>query len=530
MNELQTLSALYHATCRIGLSDELDDLLSVVLEQAQELIRFDHGALLLYEPDTGALRVRQVLGYGDRRDELGELALSRGLGLCGWAAEHRQAVRVSDVTQDPRYVSGLPDCRSNLVVPLLVANQVAGVFNVESSRVDAFTETDEKLLTVLGAQAGLAILAARARDRLEQRIDQLNALYRISQLASDQGDLGSTLSAILGVTEELVPEGHVAVLLLEEASRSLGVRASRGYLAGVEALRIPVGRGVTGRCAQTGEVQIANDVSAVADYIEGVPGARSEIAIPLKVDGRVIGVLNAESKTPAAYTEDHVRPLTVVAQQAAVVIRAAQLNEDMRRLAVTDPLTGLHNRRFFVEKLEEHVRRAQRYAENLVLVLLDCDHLKYINDAHGHLSGDRALQALADVMKITLRDTDVLARLGGDEFGALLVEADHDHGRQVIERLHRTLAGLRLTSDGGGEINLAVSAGMATFPDSAADVKSLMRGADIALYRAKREGRSARVPASGRPERIADPPADREGGGPEPPVGEGERPHRSGNA
>jgi len=497
MSELECLSALYHATCRVGLSDDLDELLMSVLTTAQELIGFDHCALMLYEQDTGVLRVRKALGYGDRIDDVLALSLSRGKGLSGWAAEHRESVRVGQVDDDPRYVRGLKQAKSNLAVPLIVANQVAGVLNVESERPDAFTEAHEKTLTVLGSQAALAILAGKTRERLQQRIDQLNALYRISQLASGQDDLDTTLQAILGVTEELVPEGHVAVLLLDEVTRSLAVRASRGYSEGVDLLRIPLGQGVTGRCAQSGDVVVANDVQAEADYIEGVPGAQSEIALPLKVDGKVIGVLNAETSTRGAYSDDHIRPLTVVAQQAAVVIRAAQLNDEMRQLAVTDPLTGLYNRRHFVDRLDEEVRRAQRYGDRVALMLIDCDHLKRINDAHGHLSGDRALQALADVMKITLRETDVIARLGGDEFATILVETDEARALDVAERLRRTVGGLRLISEDGGDIGLTVSAGIAIYPDDGADVKTLMRAADTAMYRAKRDGRDRTISIAG---------------------------------
>ncbi|MDH3733418.1 MAG: sensor domain-containing diguanylate cyclase [Gemmatimonadota bacterium] len=497
MSELRSLTSLYHATCRIGLSDDLDELLLTVLTTAKELVGFDHCALMLYEQDTGELRVRKVLGYGDRQDDVLKLSVARGKGVSGWAAEHREAVRVGNVAEDPRYVAGLKEAQSNLAVPLMIANQVAGVLNVESEQLDAFTEEHEKLLTVLGSQAALAILAGRTRDRLQQRIDQLNALYRISQLASGQDDLDTTLQAILGVTEELVPEGHVAVLLIDEASRTLSVRASRGYSDGVDQLQIPLGQGVTGRCAEDGEVVLTDDVTELDDYIEGVPGALSEIALPLKVDGRVIGVLNAETGTRGAYSEDHVRPLTVVAQQAAVVIRSAQLNDEMRQLAVTDPLTGLHNRRYFVERLNDEVRRAQRYGERIALMLVDCDRLKAINDAHGHLSGDRALQALADVMKITLRETDVLARLGGDEFAALLVGADAERADDVSERLRRTVKSLRLVSEDGGEIEMTVSAGIAIFPEAGGDVKTLMREADTAMYGAKHNGRNQAVTRDG---------------------------------
>ena len=512
MNELETLTSLYHATCRIGLSDDLDALLMSVLTTAKELVGFDHCALMLYEKDSGDLRVRKVLGYGDRQEDVLRLTVGRGKGLSGWAAEHREAVRVGDVSQDPRYVAGLQEAQSNLAVPLIVANQVAGVLNVESEKLDAFTEAHEKLLTVLGSQAALAILAGRTRDRLQQRIDQLNALYRISQLASGQDDLDTTLQAILGVTEELVPEGHVAVLLIDESTRTLAVRASRGYSDGVEQLRIPLGQGVTGRCAESGEVILSRDVTELDDYIEGVPGALSEIALPLKVDGRVIGVLNAETGTRGAYSEDHVRPLTVVAQQAAVVIRAAQLNDEMRQLAVTDPLTGLYNRRYFVERLNDEVRRAQRYGERLALLLVDCDHLKTINDVHGHLSGDRALQALADVMKITLRESDVLARLGGDEFAALLIGTDEERAAEVSERLRKTVTSLRLMSEDGGQIDLTISAGAAIFPDAGADVKSLMREADVAMYGAKHNGRNQAITRGARK------PEDEEAGLPTPEI------------
>lgn len=491
MTGLECLSALYNATRRVGLTDDLKELLETVLEQAQELIGFDHCALMLYEADTGRLRVQSVRGYGERADEVLRLTLPRGRGLSGWAAEHRRSVRVGDVTRDARYVAGLRECRSNLAVPLLVENQVAGVINVESERLDAFTEVHEELLTVLGSQAALAILAARTRERLQQRIEQLNALYRISQLASGQDDVDPTLDAILAVTEGVIPDGNVAVLLIDGQSRSLIVRAERGYAEGVRHLRIPLGEGITGRCAESGDVIVVDDLHQHGDYIPGVEGARSEVALPLKVEGRVIGVLNAESLTPNAYSEDHVRTLSVVAQQAAVVIRAAQLNEETRHLAVTDPLTGLYNRRYFVERLEEQLRRAHRYGGRAAVIMIDCDHLKTINDRHGHLAGDRALLAVADVMRIMLRDTDVLARLGGDEFAALLLEAEPDSARGITHRLREHVAALSLVAEDGGEIRLSVSTGIAFYPEDGTDVKGLLRGADRGLYRLKRDRRSS---------------------------------------
>jgi diguanylate cyclase (GGDEF)-like protein len=332
-------------------------------------------------------------------------------------------------------------------------------------------------------------VGARHGERLGQRLAQLNALYRISQIASDREDLSQVLSSMLAVTQEVIPEGHVALLMLDPQTRTLRVRADRGYVAGVETLSIPLGKGVTGRCAQAGQPFVVNDISAEPDYIPGVLGAKSEIAIPLMAEGRVIGVLNAESQQAGAYTPDHVRTLSVIAQQAAVVLRSAQLYEEMRRLAATDALTGLWNRRHFLQQLEETLKRARRYHEAFALVLLDVDHFKAVNDAHGHSTGDRVLQAVAEAMREWVRDTDTVARIGGDEFAALLLQTDGERARPVVERLRDAVQAL-VVHEGDATIPLAVSAGVAVYPAHGADAEALLSRADGALYEAKRLGRN----------------------------------------
>lgn len=489
MNELASLAAVYEATREIGLSDDLDRLLDKVLARAQDLIGFDHCALMLFDAESRTLSVKRVRGYGDRAADVLRLTLPEGRGISGWAASHRQAVRVGDVSKDRRYVVGLEEARSNMAVPLIVRNEVAGVINVESDRADAFTEEHEKLLTVLGTQAALAIVASRTRERLRSRISQLDALYRISQLASDGRNLDSTLEAILQVAQDTIPRGQCAILLSDPTRSALRVRASNGYAEGVAELAIPLGEGITGRCASSARTIIIDDLDLEGSYIPGVTGARSEIAVPLVVEGRVIGVLNAESTRPAAYGEEHVRILSVVAQQAAVVLRAAELQEETRRLAITDPLTGLHNRRYFVERLGEHLARAERYGERLGLMLLDSDHLKAVNDRHGHHVGDRVLQTIAAALQGILRDSDEVARIGGDEFAAVLLQADEPLALGIARRLRESLRRSELALE-DATIEIGCSVGIALFPDDAVDAESLLRAADLALYEAKACGRN----------------------------------------
>jgi diguanylate cyclase (GGDEF)-like protein len=489
MDLLAALSALYESSHALSTTTDLDSLLDDVLRRARQLVDFEHGSLLLLE-EGGDLAVVRLIGYGERAEELRRLRLRPGEGLSGWAVAEGRSVRVGDVAADPRYYPGLPDARSNLIVPLVVQKEVVGALNIESTRKDAFTEQDERLLTVLGTQAALAIKARRAQDGLEARIRELNALYRISQLATEERDLDQVLAAMLEVSQDVVPNGYCAILLVDPERRTLHMRAARGYASEDEHADIPLGRGITGRCAATASVIVVDDVSREPEYIPGVPGARSELAVPLLADGRVVGVLNAESPEPAAYGREHVRALSVIAQQAAVVLRTAQLHEETRRLSVTDHLTGLFNRRHFVAALEEHLRRARRYMHTAAVAFVDIDEFKPLNDRHGHNAGDRALQAVAAIMREWTRETDIVARLGGDEFAALLLQVDRTSAQAVIERIRASVAELLLAGPEGEPIPMTLSAGIAFFPDDGGEAEWLLGRADAALYEAKRRGRN----------------------------------------
>jgi diguanylate cyclase (GGDEF)-like protein len=220
--------------------------------------------------------------------------------------------------------------------------------------------------------------------------------------------------------------------------------------------------------------------------------------LPLLAEGQVIGVLNCESPEPNAYREEHVRSLSVVAQHLAVVLRTAQLHAEARRLSITDPLTTLYNRRFFMSQLDDAVARAQRYQHRLALVFGDLDRFKSINDRFGHHTGDRALQAVAAAMKRSIRGTDMIARIGGEEFAALLMEADRDRALQAAHRFRARIQQLGFVADDGQAVSITMSAGIAMFPDHGASAASLLQHADGALYEAKRLGRNQIVVAGER--------------------------------
>jgi diguanylate cyclase (GGDEF)-like protein len=161
----------------------------------------------------------------------------------------------------------------------------------------------------------------------------------------------------------------------------------------------------------------------------------------------------------------------------------------LHQLSVTDGLTQVANHRFFQERLREEFRRAQRYDDPVALILLDLDHFKNVNDQFGHPVGDQVLKAVATSIRGSVRETDLVARYGGEEFGVILPKTHLAGSLTVAERVWSDLGALRLGP--GGQVRITASLGVSGYPNrSVVTAEQLLRTADDALYRAKREGRN----------------------------------------
>jgi two-component system, cell cycle response regulator len=172
-----------------------------------------------------------------------------------------------------------------------------------------------------------------------------------------------------------------------------------------------------------------------------------------------------------------------------------KMEDDLRRLATTDPLTGANNRRRYNEISERELTRCKRYQHPLCVLMLDADHFKKVNDTYGHDAGDRVLKALASVCVRELRDVDVLGRFGGEEFTVTLPETTIETAMEAAERLRQALAETRVPLDDGQEITFTVSIGAASLHDPDEKLADLLNRADQALYQAKQGGRNQVVSA-----------------------------------
>lgn len=232
-----------------------------------------------------------------------------------------------------------------------------------------------------------------------------------------------------------------------------------------------------------------------------MPFVRNVVVVPLFAEGSPVGVLVLEHPHKSARIE---RRLVVMIEQfaahAALTIRNAWLLEQVQKMAETDALTGVANRRVFELTLQKEMARSERNGEQLTLLMVDVDHFKNFNDTHGHQEGDNVLRRVAGALLEACREFDVVARYGGEEFAVILPSCSTKESLVVSERLRRSI------SDVDAAERVTASGGVATFPTHATDMNALIKAADEALYESKRAGRdrvtrSRRRAAARRPRR-----------------------------
>ena len=240
------------------------------------------------------------------------------------------------------------------------------------------------------------------------------------------------------------------------------------------------------------------DVRAVWQQEGREAPARSAIAIRFSLRQQPAGVFFLRTTTGDAplneqdvqFAEQVINAAVAALEKAYDLENAVMGQEQLRHLAETDPLTNCFNRRALMEKLEQEMDRAARYATMLTGMMIDIDNFKQINDTYGHLVGDRVLKQLASLLKREQRSVDIVARYGGEEFVVLLPETTSTESRNFAERILRRVA-THDFGEQGNPVRVTISIGIATFPDErVTDGESLLRLADTHLYRAKTDGRN----------------------------------------
>jgi sigma-B regulation protein RsbU (phosphoserine phosphatase) len=306
---------------------DLDSLLASVAGIVKEVLPAQIFAIMLYSEREKGLRIRYSIGH--REEVVKNLIVPLGEGITGIAAKEKQPILVGDVRADPRYLSLVDAVRTELAVPMLARGKLVGVIDVQSTKLNAFTEYDRTLLRLIGSRVAVTIENARLYRRVDRQNRTLKTLSRLSQEFSSILDLDELLQKIASTVRELINYDAFSVLLVDAEAKVLRHRFSIRYDEQVELDNIPLGKGVTGAAAEARLPIRVDDTRNDPRYIASHPAIRSEVAIPLILRDRAVGVMDLESMRIGYYNEDQVRTLLLLAPQIASSVENARLYEEL---------------------------------------------------------------------------------------------------------------------------------------------------------------------------------------------------------
>lgn len=319
---------------------------------------------------------------------------------------------------------------------------------------------------------------------LDQSHKRLQVLYKVASIVQREISEKEAFEEIINIVVAEFGCVHSAIFLLNDSGNMLLMRAQRGNYRFQD---IPIDQGITGYAVRNRELVFVSDVTKDSRYIQGTPDCVSELAIPLIVSDRVIGVLDIECPAERLLSPFDIEMLRTIAAQAAVAITHVQHVALIERIAITDELTGLYNYHHFSKLLEQEYRRACRYHHSFSLLMIDIDNFKRINDGYGHSIGNEVLSKIAKLICQACRDVDWVCRYGGEEFAVLLPETNLEEARAVAERVRQMVFEYSFQDVFGGSSSpLSVSIGVSSITTSVVNEKDLVVCADMALFSAKK--------------------------------------------
>ncbi|MGB9641202.1 MAG: diguanylate cyclase [Anaerolineales bacterium] len=396
---------------------------------------------------------------------------------------------------NPRLINRI-ESQSILALPLIANEDKLGVILISYRDKHAFTPVELAFGEQAASQIALAISKEYALDIAQHRAKELGALQKATAALLTTLELDALLGQILDAAMSAIPAAEKGVLhLVVPETGQLQLRATQGEEDPRIQLFKPTSKdSYAARSVRNRQPILVDNIDMDSTRpsdldFPGTPRIVSIIVAPLHTEERVFGAIVLGSSMEFAFQSNDLQLLVSFAATATTALQNAQLHAAVQQQAVTDPLTGLYNRRGFFELAEHEIIRAHRFQRPLSMIIMDVDLLKYVNDHYGHLMGDRVLSSVSSSCRSELRQVDVIARYGGDEFIALLPETNLDEALSVAERLRSQVANLSLPLENGEIIRVTLTAGVADLLPGDT-LKTLIERADQALYRAKQAGKN----------------------------------------
>jgi diguanylate cyclase (GGDEF)-like protein len=366
--------------------------------------------------------------------------------------------------------------------PILLGGKPCGVMAAMSmDREFVFEQRDLDVMQTAAGQVSVAVENARLFAEEQRRSRQFAFLNNISKTAISSEDAEQMLSEIVSEIQKNFRFDHIGIGILDYVTKEIELKVEAGTTSQAVGKRIPLGTGILGRVARTGEMALHN----TGANLQGIlPESRAILSIPITYSETLLGVLNVESHHENAFNPQDVLILNTLADLLATALHNSFVFQKLQQQSITDGLTGIKTRRFFWEALTSEWKRASRSGRPFSVVLIDLDKFKEVNDSEGHLEGDLVLARVGRLLEQRCRQSNVVARYGGDEFIILMPETGIEQAQILAERLRLWVAGDPMLA----EHKITGSFGVASFPVHGFSVEDIIRVADAGMYVSKHAG------------------------------------------
>jgi two-component system cell cycle response regulator len=476
---------------------EVEEVLRGTLAVAEAALKPHAVAIFLLSPDGESLRLRECLSQDDG---LFRGPLSSKEGALGAVVSAGRPVRLAGDGPALSYYEGAPRVSSFCGVALAERGDGPVLGALIADRKAEFSSDDERVMVALAAEAVRAIEAERLlgavrrekeeKARFFKALEELNRTTTLSQAAETAVQQARRMCPALDLCavtlgETVAGRARHRVLAVDgdaaQALRDLTFADNAGLVSNVVKLGAPL----------PGRALGAMDRVVIFDNATVVRGLAALKVFPLRAGQDTVGALVCGSRSRDALGESSQKELSMLALQAAEALVRTRLYEQTEKLATTDGLTGLLNRRTLNAQLLARLREAQRYQRPIAFLLLDVDHFKKVNDTYGHPAGDAVLKGVARVAQRQARETDLVARYGGEEMALVLPETDLRGALAIAERVRAACAAAPHATE-QGPVKVTLSVGVSSWQPGAPAVtpEELLENADRALYRAKQGGRN----------------------------------------